>query len=211
MHGNTLTRSIRAGTFMLTRPADGIRWWGERIGKGGSPMERRVPWTSWAAIDRLSKLIQPGWRVFEWGGGGSTLFFLDRGCEVVTVESHPGWMADIEKATAGATDRWRGVLCEAEDGNPEQVERYLKAVHEGGPWDLVLVDGFSTGRPTRMECLREGMGDVKPGGYLALDDAWRPELAEAPSALSGWSHETLRGLGPARPGVTRTDLYRKPA
>lgn len=211
MHGNTLTRSLRAGAFMVARPSDGVRWWGERLGKGGSPMQRRIPWTSWSAIDRLSKLVQPGWRVFEWGGGGSTLFFLDRGCEVVTVESHPGWMNDIEKATAEASDRWRGVLCEAEDGNAAEVERYLKAVREGGPWDLVLVDGFSTGRPTRMECLREGMDEVKPGGYLALDDAWRPELAEAPSVLSGWSREIFKGLGPARPGVTRTDLYRKPA
>jgi len=62
-----------------------------------------------------------------------------------------------------------------------------------------------------MECLREAIDEVKPGGYLALDDAWRPELAEAPNALSGWSHESMRGLGPSRPGVTRTDLYRKPS
>ena len=68
--------------------------------RGRSTMRLRLPWLPFRLIDELAAVIGPGSRVFEYGGGGSTLWFLDRGAEVVTVEHHEGWANQLEEATS---------------------------------------------------------------------------------------------------------------
>ncbi len=215
MYGSTLRRSMHGIVYMAKSPKNAVRWVNGRIQKK-SPMDLRLPWIAWDCIDELSSSrLWPGMRVFEWGAGGSTLFFLERECEVVTIESSPAWTDAIVRAVenlgGSASERWELRTFDIA-GSREQGQAFIDTVAQGHPWDLVLVDGFLTEWPSRLSCLKRAREHVKPGGMLVLDDAWRNEFLEVPELLlPGWKRERFRSLGPCRLGVTQTDIYTKPS
>ena len=55
------------------------------------PVELELPWFSYAAIDFLEKYLRLEMRVFEFGSGGSTLFFAQRCKSVTGVEDNAHW------------------------------------------------------------------------------------------------------------------------
>ncbi|MBI5865097.1 MAG: hypothetical protein HZB38_11440 [Planctomycetes bacterium] len=46
---------------------------------GASALDDERPWITFAATRFLERAVRPGSRVFEWGSGGSTLFFRNLG------------------------------------------------------------------------------------------------------------------------------------
>ena len=209
MTGNTIERSARALNYMARNPWDGAKWIADRL-YGKSPIEEGLPWVAWPCIRFLSAWVKPGFKVFEWGGGGSTLFFLDAGCHVTTIESSKAWaekiLAKVE-SRPDAESRLSLRLIEADPGRPAEIENYVLSVLDGQPWDLILVDGLEEEYLSRVECAKIAPTALRRGGAIALDDAWRPEYRSVPHLLSPLRRQSFRGFGPARLGVTQTDLY----
>src|SRR5262245_35793658 len=58
---------------------------------GRTPLDLETPWFSYAAIDFLDHFVQRGMTVFEYGSGGSTLFFARRAKTVYSVEDNLTW------------------------------------------------------------------------------------------------------------------------
>ena len=168
-----------------------------------------IPWLAWPCIDFVEKKITPGMRVLEWGGGGSTLFFLRSGCTVVTLEDHPDWAARLKtyvaRLPAPAAERWSCVQCPVV--TPMDRQRYVEIVKDHAPLDLLLVDGPPG--ISRVDCVRSGMDCLKPGGMLVLDNAYDRTLEAVPQILRGWRHHVFWGLA-FRAGADRTDVYFKP-
>lgn len=202
--------SASASVFvrMLGCPAEGLRYLRDQR-DGRTPLQQGQPYFSWSAIDFLRQQVKPGSRLFEYGSGGSTLFFLNLGCEVTSVETSSEWV-DIVKQAVGANLKWH--LIEHCHDNPTQVQiaafpRYVRA---GAPWDIVVVDNTETDNLRRMSCAAEAIQFIRPGGMLVFDDAYLPEYREVPKILGGWHRRSFRGLGTARPWVTMTDIYTAP-
>src|ERR1041385_4442123 len=65
--------------------------WKKHLEEGKNSMDDRLPWLGFSVIGQLKEKVGKGYRIFEYGGGGSTLFFLDRAKEVVTVEHNAEW------------------------------------------------------------------------------------------------------------------------
>ncbi|MCA9907704.1 MAG: hypothetical protein KC519_03580, partial [Anaerolineae bacterium] len=63
----------------------------------GYLFDKPSPWLGFDAIDYLAARISPGWRVFEYGSGGSTLFWLKSGAEVVSIEHDADWYAQMQQ------------------------------------------------------------------------------------------------------------------
>lgn len=209
MHGNRATRSLRAISEMILYPRDGWRWSMDKIHRQ-SPIGQGLPWMSYKVIDYLDTLNFTGKRVFEWGGGGSTLYFLSKNCYLTTIESSADWAALItSKVQAyGVRENYQLRVIDAETGRREHIDQYVNAIDDREfDWDLVVVDGLEESYLSRVECVRKAVGAVAPGGMLILDDAWRKEYSIVPEILRGWSRMSFKGLGPARYGVTQTDVY----
>jgi predicted O-methyltransferase YrrM len=153
--------------------------------------------------------------VFEWGGGGSTLFFLDHGCSVVTVESQERWLQEILKRVGSSSVNLDLRFRPLSDDDFAANEAYVNAVHNGAPWDLILVDGEEKAGATRLRCVEAARTAIASGGVIVLDDAWRHEYDAISGVLLGTSafgdfrREEFWGVGPARFGVTKTDVYKK--
>lgn len=190
---------------MLRHPRHAANWAHDRISSAG-PAAQGLPWIAWPCIDFMSDYVQSTHRIFEWGGGGSTLFFLKKGCRVTTVESSAEWVRELEQQiqTLGpeARSRWDLRFVAIADNNDPAVPEYIGQVEDGAPWDLVMVDGWS-----RLKCLLAGMHHVKSGGVLVLDNANQRQFDSVPGVMERWERHKFRGLGVARSWVTQTDAY----
>lgn len=201
----------RAGAFIwasLVRPRDLFRWMRFRATKDRA-FDHCIPWMTWGAIDFLEKNTKSGLKVKEWGAGGSTLFFLKRGCSVTSIENNETWKQFVETRAASMKLEQNLDLrfVQANRQDRESLNRYVHAIKDGGPWDVIIVDGIPE---TRGDCIVEAMHNVTPNGMLVLDDSYWEQFAEVPSILKGWRRSKFRGLGPERRGVSQTDIYIRP-
>jgi len=182
------------------------------------------PWIPFAAANWLEHYLKPDMKVFEYGSGGSTIFFSERVAQVISIEHDKKWHALVTTALAqrGLTN-CIGELHEPRPiaGSPlaplaplsidqshssryiyddyyagTTVHEYVEAidVHPDHTFDLVLVDGRM-----RTECMQHAIHKIRPGGYLMLDNSNNADVAEMVRRLHSYPHTVFRGIAPGWP------------
>lgn len=164
--------------------------------KTGKPDE---PWLTRDAILFLEELLDGTQRVLEYGSGGSTLWYGRRAKRVESIEHDNTWASTVSRAILEGN---HFNVCLYHIPNTDDYETYSRFGRElakrDGPFDLVVVDGRG-----RVKCVKASAELVKPGGYLVLDNAERPNYAEAHRFLSGWFSRRTEN------GIWRTDIFRR--
>jgi hypothetical protein len=174
------------------------------------------PWMCFPAVERLDRLVTAESRVFEFGSGGSTIYFAQRAREVVSVEHDRSW----HQRLVAELDRLRltNVRCELVEpavdpgfdrssiANPSAYvsddERYTgktfgsyaRAIdsYPNEYFDLVVVDGRA-----RPSCILHARDKVRPGGVLLLDQSERRYyLSESPALLDPSQWCSVRYMAP---------------
>jgi hypothetical protein len=193
--------------YFFLRPRDSIRWF-KFLQNKDRAIDACIPWMTWPAIDFLNENIKPGLKVLEWGAGGSTFFFLKKGCNVTSIENSEEWAELVEKkACFMSLERDLNLrFFPAKRQDRKSLHPYIQSVNDGGPWDVIVVDGIPE---VRVECIRAAMRNIAHTGIIILDDAYWVEFAEVPVILKNWKRVKFRGLGPERRGVSQTDMYFK--
>ncbi|ETD30635.1 hypothetical protein W823_23515 [Williamsia sp. D3] len=153
-----------------------------------------------------------GANVFEYGGGGSTLWLHDLGASLISVEHDPVWFEVLrEKLPNECRVIHQPVqsegACEAETAPGEFYDNYVHSIDgvANDSLDLVVVDGR-----TRVDCVRAARAKVAPGGILLLDDSDRSNYRKAGAILQGWMRTDYRGLKPGGGGTVQTSIFEKP-
>ena len=187
------------------------RWIKQR---SAATTDLRLPWWPYHAIDWVERELSHQKQltnVFEYGGGGSTLWLQDKGCRVVTVEHSMAWYLELSKGGVKGTLLLReanqtGVIRSGVE--PGFFDDYVAAIDDQAEESLylVIVDGRA-----RVECAIRSMPKIAPGGLLLLDDANRSRYASAVGALSGWERYDFVGLKPADPFPAHTSIWRRPS
>jgi predicted O-methyltransferase YrrM len=150
-------------------------------------------------VDFLKLHLHSGMRVLEFGGGGSTEFFLSRGCDVVTVERSMEWVDKIHQRVdrIGAAPRWR-LAYVPESATPFDYFGSLRM----GPWNVILIDAAY-----RLGCLEAARDCLTRDGMILFDNADLDCYSTAPSLMEGLSRLEFAGLGVGRKDATKTDVY----
>lgn len=206
MHGTFTQRLGRIPLAILRRPQDLLRYITQSPWTRRSPLALRLPWFSYAAIDFLATAVKPTDRVCELGGGGSTLWFAQRAGQIVTLESDPAWAGFIKQSLPQSLAAKVQIIESPlpPPFTPFDAGAYLAPL-KGMEFDWIVLDFMDDQfdrRPAALPWIERHL--LKNGGALILDDAWRYPLISTPQVV-----QTLRfsSLGPARYGVTRTDVH----
>ena len=190
----------RSARHLVGHPRDG-REVGRLVRAGvRSTVTLRLPWLPFRLIDTLEERLAPGMRVFEFGGGGSTLWFLDLGLEVVTAEHDTEWSHILEKTASSPS--WTLLVRPLDDGGTAYVDAI--DAYPDGHFDLVVVDGRH-----RARCVAAALTKVRPGGMLVVDDVDRERYAAALDAVP-WPRADVIGFAPAKPSLSYTSLLVRP-
>ena len=195
-------RAPELGLLLLRDPVQ-VRhvkqWW---MGLRSTPIESKIPWLPFRIIDLLDAHLTPNAKVFEFGGGGSTLWFAERAGEVVTVEHDPEWFPVLQRAVE---DSPNVTVLHGADAN--EYAAYVNSINEypDGHFDVVVVDGRQ-----RVRCIAQAIPKVKTGGLLILDDTNRERYRPAFDMLEDWPYRTYRGLTPSKSEAGVTTVWRKP-
>lgn len=164
------------------------RWyfhWRESLNHKRTPLEDELPWLTYSAISWLSHYLNKSMILFEWGSGGSTVFFSRRVRQIISIEHDPTWYQEV--ADSIEKRRYKNIALrlvpsiEAENINPwytsavkkytgRSFEAYIEAIdmYPDSFFDVVVVDGRA-----RPGCIRQSLAKIRRGGYLVLDDSER--------------------------------------
>lgn len=176
------------------------------------------PWLTFDAIDFIERRMNGASIIFEYGCGGSTLFWVARGAHCTSAEHDPDW-AERVKAVLLSTGRmnWELRLVEPTPdtssvvADPADPEGYVSSdeayrglsfrdyaasidTYPDRYFDLVVVDGRA-----RPSCAKHAARKVKTHGLLVLDNAERPSYASVERDLrgKGWIRRDFYGAGPS--------------
>jgi hypothetical protein len=167
--------------------------WKRSLQPSNSSISDESAWVNYKALDFLKSYLKPEHKVYEFGGGGSTLFFCKRVSEVFTVENDPDWFEILKKQveTKQYPAKWSGSMIVGKPIAPNPNRRIdnpadFKSNHIGQAdlnyqeyaqsikrfpaeyFDVVLVDGR-----VRPSCIQESLSHIKVGGYLVVDNMER--------------------------------------
>lgn len=205
--------------------------WRDSLKKTASSIKDEQPWITYEAIDFLKAHLNKQSKVFEFGGGGSTLFFLNYANEVITVEHDQNWYTILSETIAVKQLKgWTGnhiapepkpFVEKPDPSNPyhyssndknslESNFYYYASAIDDYPvhyFDVVLVDGRS-----RPSCLLHSLPKLKIDGYLILDNSDRNYyLQNLNNNLNVNFEKVVDGFCPCPylPEFTKTTIWRK--
>src|SRR6266480_5416369 len=95
MYGSNLAKVARLVGDLLRNPKYVVGYVSTNLLRE-APLDLELPWFSYAAIDFLADFIQPHMCVFEYGTGGSTLFFARRARAVTCTEDNLAWLRKVK-------------------------------------------------------------------------------------------------------------------
>ncbi|WP_160326689.1 FkbM family methyltransferase [Burkholderia sp. lig30] len=207
--------------------------WLKSMAFSQGPLRDGWPWMPFPAIKFLETLLTKESRVFEFGAGGSSVFFSSRVGELVSVEHDPYWFEQTQAVMKEREQqhgcRWRGVL--AAPTQPDHpitlpfddplsyttsdetlaglsFHAYATLIDEYPDqyFDVVLVDGRA-----RPSCFLHAMSKVRFGGYVILDNAERESYAfiEETAVKLGFEVQEFWGPGPYNDYCWRTIFLRR--
>jgi len=175
------------------------------------------PWLTHGAIRFLKRILRKDMRIYEYGAGGSTIFFALLAEKVFTCEHDPLWAIKVQEAldkmncanyeirvvkpvpdqasiSRDAADP-DGYVSTSAQHKGLNFEAYAKSIVEypDNYFHVILIDGRS-----RPSCAKHAISKVADKGYIILDNAERAEYSAVHEMLNniGYRRKSFYGAGP---------------
>ena len=166
--------------------------------KEANPLDDQRPWITFSAIRFLDRFLSREMKVFEYGSGGSTLYFARRVGHLVSVEHDEDWLKKVREAMeVNGFENWTFHQIPPEDivrqgdQTPSDADSYISSgksstgksfrqyvsLIDGYPdeyFDIVFIDGRA-----RPSCFKHAIGKVKRGGCILWDNTDRAHYRNA--------------------------------
>ena len=187
--------------------------------KNKSNLELELPWITFKALRFLENIELNNKNVFEYGSGGSSLYFYNRGANTISVEHDEEWF-NLVRSKLHNNSFVELKLVEPEFSSNSNVisvndkkyegysfENYVDSIsiYPNNFFDLIVIDGRA-----RPFCLIKSLSKVKCGGYILFDNSNRSSYKEGLEIVKDWL--VFRSYGPTVNDFSfnETSFYQKP-
>lgn len=154
-----------------------------------------IPLFTYPCVEYLRQFDLHDKRVFEWGAGASTLYWMQRARSVTSVENNRQWFDAMSRLKNDKVS----LLLEEGDGFPFRIR------HESGAFDVIVIDSYGY----RYDCAVEAVRKLAPGGMAILDNAdWHPDSARVLRA-SGLLQVDFAGFKVTESHASTTSVFLK--
>lgn len=125
-----------------------------------------IPLFTYPCVEYLQQFDLSRKRVFEWGSGASTLYWMQRAKSVTSIENNRQW---FEAMSSMKNEKVKLILDET-DGFPFRIRE------ETEEFDVIVIDSHGY----RYDCAVEAIEKLAAGGMIVLDNSdWHPMSAGA--------------------------------
>jgi len=204
--------------------------WQKSLNSKSSPLQEEQPWITFSAIDFLERNITKDMVVYEYGVGGSTLFFVKRVKQLISVEHDNQWFDLVEEnIKKKGYMNWKGYLIKPDtfvnhpNVDPSDPDSYTSEDQEfegkifksyamsiesypNDYFDLVLIDGRA-----RPSWFKHSLKKIKKNGYLCWDNTERSYYMNAMTLapLSDFKVFHFPGPTPYTGCFTKTSIWQR--
>jgi hypothetical protein len=189
------------------------------IRKNKTNLELCLPWITFNSFKFLKSFKFEDKKVFEFGSGGSTLFFINNGANIISVEHNREWYDLVISKILNNKKSNLKLITPILSENPKVVSIYDDSYSgydfqeyadyilsfPDNYFDLVVIDGRA-----RSFCLINSIVKVKNGGYILFDNSNRPFYQVELEEISDWL--ILKSYGPTINDLSfnETSIFQKP-
>ncbi|WBL41307.1 hypothetical protein PBT90_11120 [Algoriphagus halophytocola] len=188
-----------------------------------SSFEKGLPWISYGSLKFLEKRINKEMKVFEYGSGGSTIYFSRKVKQVISIEHNQEWYSSLKiklkelginnvKLDLISPEKINSLASKAIKSQSSPIwenydfTKYVNSInsYENSYFDLIVIDGR-----VRIECLKNSLNKLKSGGYLLFDNSERERYQNELGKLKTWV--SYKNYGPVvqEYSFSETTIFRK--
>lgn len=139
-----------------------------------------VPWITYPAIMFFEQLDLTSWRMFEYGGGNSTLYWASKVQEIRSVESSRDYFEALAPRLPSNASMSFALSTE-----------YAQSSRAGAPYDMIVIDGR-----WRFDSSQEALRNISPNGIIVLDNSERFPVVCQNLTDAGFIQIDFSGYGP---------------
>jgi hypothetical protein len=204
------------GSVPFTQLVQFYQRWRRSLQSQVDVLDNPIPWMPFAAIRFIENLLTKDAKVFEYGAGGSSLFFASRVQKVVAVEHNAEWarrvsdlaqermLTNLEvmhiapQPDAGAGERDPADLNSYASSDisfrEHSFQNYAASIDRfpTGFFKIVVIDGRA-----RPSCSQHALPKIGSGDWMILDNAERSEYRHIHETLAGPEWRKVQFNGPA--------------
>lgn len=204
-------------------------WWSSLSPQRNSLADNK-PWIAFAAIKFLENILHKEMVVYEYGSGGSTIFFAKRVKKVVSTEHDRNWYEKVideiyERNITNCTVRLfepnrndfiynatiadpNGYISDDEKYRGMSFENYASSIDEFPDYffDVIIIDGRA-----RPSCFKHSQKKLKNNGIMILDNAETPYYDYIHKTMNDmkWNKINFYGLFPYTYHFSETCIWQK--
>lgn len=202
--------------FLLTHPGN-LRFLGKWMKykfffRGKNFILAGMPWMNFKVIQWLRSYLKKEMILFEWGSGGSTLFFSKLVDQVISVEYDEEYFRFVQEQLKGKGNvelilekpQDKGVFRSFSPGHLNSYfDNYVKTIEKYPDryFDVIVVDGRQ-----RNQCFKLALKKIKKNGIIVFDNFER-EFYKKSQHYPAWKYLLFEGLMPFNYTLGTTAIF----
>ena len=188
-----------------------------------NPIKDQIPWITFEANKWLEKYLRPDMIVFEYGSGGSTLFFQKHVKKIISIEHNRIWykkmltylkkkdiflnsyfLIEPEKALKRNNNKQDNYQSTLKVYSIMSFKKYVNSIDKYPQkyFDVIFIDGRD-----RNSCVKKSITKIRQDGIIILDNSERKRYQESITLLSKYKRIDFYGFGPYRLYPWQTSVW----
>ncbi len=169
--------------------------------EAGIPLDKNnnpIPLYTYPAIEYLGSFDFTNKKIFEFGSGQSTLYWLGQGGDVVSVEHNQDWVDKLSPVLGSFTNH-QYIFANQQDVYINSISKF-----PDGYFDLIIIDGTFS----RYLCAKNIITKIKKDGLVILDNSdWYPNTAKFLKENLDFIQVDFYGFRPSKSETAVTSLF----